>query len=123
MSDIAWLYGDGGRAPRVCCAHCGSEQVHHSRVTVFNRNRKREDASSGLRVVIEGQQCRRYANQRDNPSDRRDGVTVELWCEQCPGVSELRLAQQKGVTFLELHRIERLPARVRRPFDPANPPF
>ena len=121
MTEIHWLDDDYGSSPRLHCAHCGSECVHHARVTVFNR--EREDATRGLRAVIEHQHCQRFADQRGNPSDRRDGIIVELWCEQCSGASELRLAQHKGVTFLELLRIESRPARVRRRFDPANPPF
>lgn len=40
-----------------------------------------------------------------NPSSRRGGVAVRFYCECCPAVSELCLAQHKGATFVYWRRV------------------
>jgi hypothetical protein len=49
----------------------------------------------------------RIGEPKNNPSDRRDGIVITFWCEQChgesgPDTNYLRLAviQHKGATYL-----------------------
>jgi hypothetical protein len=39
--------------------------------------------------------------QGTNPSSRRGGIAIRFWCEGCPFISELTLAQHKGSTEVE----------------------
>lgn len=92
------------------CAHCGDTNLHHDEVAVFER---REDDSVGLRVMVNGVDRQSDldavlrprvsvdASLFGNPSARRQGVLVGLWCEQCGNRSSLSIAQHKGETYLE----------------------
>ena len=99
------------------CAHCGNTNLHHDEVIVFER---REDAQQGMRVMVAG--VDRQDRQSDNvtglcpsviidstmfgnPSARRQGVHVGLWCEQCGQRSSLSIVQHKGTTHLECSRV------------------
>jgi hypothetical protein len=42
----------------------------------------------------------RPAESEQNPSERRGGVTIRFWCENCHSLSELALAQHKGCSVL-----------------------
>jgi hypothetical protein len=86
------------------CPGCGSVNLHHELVTVFNR---REDQSA---VVVTTISPAGYEEPSittvmttagyGNPSARRHGLRIRFTCEQCPGVFDLTLAQHKGTTFL-----------------------
>jgi len=94
------------------CPHCGSTYVHHDEVAIFERG---EDCEKGLRVRVLGVDViwegdtgpkRRPASVLieeslvGNPSARRQGVCVYLWCEDCRERSSLMIAQHKGGTYL-----------------------
>ncbi|HXU03825.1 MAG TPA: hypothetical protein VN903_22825, partial [Polyangia bacterium] len=40
-----------------------------------------------------------YAGYK-NPSGRRDGIAIDLWCESCKEGSTLTIAQHKGMTAI-----------------------
>lgn len=81
------------------CPGCGWEFLHHDKVEVWWRDR--EDSTTGQHVVCaEGQSLVVDGEMAGNPSGRRDGVTVHLWCEVCGARSFLDLAQHKGHTLL-----------------------
>jgi hypothetical protein len=105
------------------CPSCGSECIHHDSVNVFERT---EDAHYGTRVRVHGVDVPTRARQSPhslpraaevsidcvldgNPSDRRQGVTIRFWCEQCTQRSVLTVAQHKGLTLIE-HKCEASPA-------------
>jgi hypothetical protein len=96
------------------CPHCGGTNLHHDEVVVFERldcmrqgtrvmvagvDRQAQDGVAGLFpcVTID-------AAMVDNPSPRRQGVHVGLWCEQCGQRSSLSIVQHKGETYLECSR-------------------
>jgi hypothetical protein len=104
--------GPGGNAAEgvLLCPACGSEYLHHSVVTVFDRGEDEVETivtestpDSLVRTVLPSRECA-------NPSDRRDGVAVRLWCEICPGPDfELCIAQHKGQTLLTWRRAAEIP--------------
>jgi hypothetical protein len=86
------------------CAACGDNNTHHCRVEVFNR--KCEDAETGTHLTITDQTVVQDSSMRLNPSRRRDGVTITLWCENCDAITELSIVQHKGETVLTTYRCE-----------------
>ena len=92
----------------VPCAHCESVYTHHDEVSVFSR--KHEDSDNGATFTINSQRASRstcYKRMGDNPSSRRDGLTIEYWCETCGMYSRICIAQHKGQTFLTLEPMTR----------------
>ena len=84
---------DGG----LQCAHCGGDYLHHYEVTVFERD---EDAEEGLQVAILDGQVTISKDMTGNPSLRRHGISILLWCEDCGKNTGLEIAQHKGQTFI-----------------------
>ena len=81
------------------CPNCGHDYLHHGAVRVYNRN---EDASI-CRKTFAGHDHSRasISDNRENPSGRRDGLTIDFICEGCSGgevVAQLCVAQHKGRT-------------------------
>jgi hypothetical protein len=107
------MTSDNGLGLALKCAHCGGTNLHHDEVVVFER---REDALEGTRVMVAGVDRQEDsgaglfprvtvdASTLGNPSARRQGVHVGLWCEQCGQRSSLSIAQHKGETYLECVR-------------------
>lgn len=110
----------------LACPRCDSLNLHHERVEVFDR---REDQTSGTHVTVNGMDalhCRGCnpnpatpgvmmdATMTDNPSSRRSGLIVGMWCEQCHERSLLLIHQHKGSTYLEWRRGE-LPIKKAKP--------
>lgn len=80
-----------------CCRE--SEYLHHSKIDVFERA---EDEAQCLHTQIDrGGVSTGISKARGNPSMRRHGLSVELWCENCEARSKLMLAQHKGRTVME----------------------
>lgn len=91
---------DAGAASDLLCPRCGADNLHHIGVTVFDR---KEDAGATVKTVVRGGRAETDVvrnNATGNPSARRDGITVDFWCEQCgeDKIIELRIAQHKGST-------------------------
>ena len=85
----------------ILCAVCGSEWTHHRAVDIHER--ACEDApTASSRVYGDG------APRSANPSSRRDGLVIRLYCEECDATTtELAISQHKGQTFLERRAIGR----------------
>jgi hypothetical protein len=89
----------GNRGPIVehgilSCPDCGGTCLHQGAVSVFVR--PVEDGrcvSTHINGVVAG----------DNPSPRRDGLTIRFFCETCGvrGRRALNIFQHKGQTFIE----------------------
>ena len=99
-----------------CARSCSATYIHQKAVTVFLR---REDATTGFRVRIEGDEERAPvitvgSNLGGNPSLRRHGTAISFWCEMCGLTSTLAFAQHKGETFVSWQEIGRQPDNVRR---------
>lgn len=87
------------------CPWCGGTTISYEVVTVFDRA---EDAPHVRETAIEGDSIESkvvVAATSDNPSPRRNGVTLYFYCEDCdPGRDEgftLEIAQHKGQTLIK----------------------
>jgi hypothetical protein len=84
------------------CPHCGQHDLHHDKVTVFSRIG--EDGPV-FATIVEGSvgvyRKEGPAVDRACPSSRRDGLAISFWCEHCPTLSELTIAQHKGTTMMQ----------------------
>ena len=85
------------------CANCGSINLHHIKVNIFNRT---EDAEEGVQLEIatprnKAAQINVSTDLTGNPSGRRDGLSVSFMCENCPEKTTLSIYQHKGSTYLE----------------------
>lgn len=83
------------------CPYCHSIYTHHDKVEVFER---RGEDQPGTRVVVKGASVNVDANNdmRTNPSGRRNGVSVLMWCEECMMFFKLLVIQHKGSTFVTI---------------------
>jgi hypothetical protein len=81
------------------CPRCGSDYLHHTGLTVFDRG---EDADRVTQTDVSGGKVSINPNAlgANNPSSRRDGITIDFWCEACGDDQpvKLTLAQHKGNT-------------------------
>ena len=86
------------------CYHCGGENLHHERVEVFFRE---EDADVGLVVQVspDGVVVLPKGNQEGNPSIRRDGIAICMWCEFCRERSIYNVVQHKGYTLTSITEV------------------
>jgi hypothetical protein len=90
------------------CPTCGGEYLHHFQIATYSRQ---EDAINVRRVVVQtNTQTHAGAfdvvgmivpNSADNPSARRHGLAISFFCEMCPAINELTIAQHKGVSQIE----------------------
>lgn len=94
----------------LACPHCGGDYLHHDCVQIFETG---ETIHGSLHVTVRGgdrpSNCKRSPSVvidhdvRGNPSERRQGLRIEFWCEECGGSRcELVIAQRKGNTEIEL---------------------
>lgn len=87
---------DGGD-PKLRCPHCGSYgHLHHGAVTVYAR---KADATTGLRVRVDGETAQIDRCLAGNPSLWRDGFSVAFSCEDCNLTYLLEFLQHKGETY------------------------
>lgn len=86
------------------CPRCNSNYLHHSTVTVFDRNE--DEKLTSITEVIPGLLADTFTVASDivnkrNPSPRRHGLVILFKCENCGDGFELAIGQHKGVTTLE----------------------
>lgn len=84
------------------CPRCGSRNLHHLGVTVFDRG---EDNGQVIKTsVLPGKTATEVVQSSGsgNPSTRRDGLAIQFACEGCSwntsDTIELTVAQHKGDT-------------------------
>lgn len=81
----------------ICCPSCGEwKGLHHSDIEIFPR--PAEDGKYGS-VVVHSDGSVTEGNG-SNPSGRRQGLRISLWCEHCGEQTALCLAQHKGTELL-----------------------
>ncbi len=105
ISDKIVQIEDAGSVSELRCPRCGSQNLHHLGVTLFDRA---EDALSVVVISVSGAVTEtkvQTSADSANPSSRRHGLAVQFGCEQCGGgtdvdVIELTLAQHKGCTVI-----------------------
>ena len=85
------------------CPNCDSNFTHHNTVEVFFREEDQQDVP-GVSLKWdpnESQTATSLLLQDQNPSDRRDGIRLGFWCEECPNEAmSLCIVQHKGETFM-----------------------
>jgi hypothetical protein len=86
----------------LCCPKCGETYVHHGKINVFERA---EDDDKGIHVIINSQNVCIKSDLKGNPSLRRNGLTIEFWCELCNCVSVLAIAQHKGTSIVTFYPV------------------
>jgi hypothetical protein len=98
-----------GLGDALLCPKCNGDYLHHDNIAVFNR---REDAEMVRKTAIEGGlvSVASVENKTSgNPSGRRDGLSIDFWCETCGDAESdevireykrLHILQHKGNTFL-----------------------
>jgi hypothetical protein len=110
LGDVAMkmLSDDGGH---LVCPVCRGILLHQCAVFVYCR---REDAAQTIVTRITGtasndpeiESLVEESRWLMNPSNRRDGIGIKFYCEGCPNVSELTIAQHKGQTLVEWRSTE-----------------
>lgn len=97
------------------CPNCGHSEMHHDRVDVWEAGEMAPNGTA-LHVSVRGVDALESfgsgrprlppivavdANEDGNPSSRRQGLSIRLWCEGCHWRSKLTIAQHKGCTLVE----------------------
>ena len=95
-------YTEGPATVHVC-PHCGSEYTHHNGVEVFRRDG--EDMDGDHLSMDSAGVIRKDEDMSNNPTNRRDGVRIHLWCEQCDFIHDLVVWQHKGQTLIKVTNI------------------
>jgi uncharacterized Zn finger protein (UPF0148 family) len=75
------------------CPNCGHERMHQATVTTFSRDE--EDAETGIKATVEGNNIRVDNTMEDNPSRRRDATEIDFLCEMGCDIT-LVISQNKG---------------------------
>lgn len=91
-----------GFGAELLCSSCGSNNLHHDKVEVFERG---EDALQGLHVVIQDGKTVVDNELKNNPSSRRHGLKITFWCEGCKETSVLSVSQHKGVSLVDFQTL------------------
>jgi len=99
QSDLLLVDEAGDSLLKVKCPTCGSLFTHHTNVEVFNRE---EDSKNGRKTFANNEATFVNEDLSKNPSARRDGVTIDLYCEQCPARLKFDIFQHKGQTVLKM---------------------
>jgi hypothetical protein len=81
------------------CPSCGGINLHHDAVEIFECG---EDAKHGVHVTVADGKATMDTSLAGNPSGRRHGLKISLWCEQCHEKPVLIIKQHKGSTYLDL---------------------
>jgi hypothetical protein len=107
-NDVTFMYDDG---TTLACPHCHEGNLHHRHVTVYDRD---EDDDNTYVVSIDRQRTPEPnsdwypeitvqhlpSNYTENPSSRRNGLSIAFECEHCYAVLELTITQHKGASLM-----------------------
>lgn len=81
------------------CPVCGNCNLHHEAIEWWTRPGG-EDGHSEVTILGEVREGR-VPDHSHNPSSRRNGLRLRLYCEFGCDVPALDISQHKGVTFIE----------------------
>ncbi|ABK99507.1 hypothetical protein Ppro_1897 [Pelobacter propionicus DSM 2379] len=90
---------DEGFGSELLCPNCCSSYLHHYKVDVFERT---QDAKVGIHCTVSGEITIIDRLLEGNPSPRRNGLNIFLWCEKCAVKSVFSVSQHKGHTIIDL---------------------
>ena len=82
------------------CPQCKGDYLHQQTVEYFDR---KEDAKTGLHIKLTyGIDSNTVVDedQTNNPSERREGLGINFFCEHCEVEYKLCIAQHKGNTHI-----------------------
>ena len=89
----------GIRAYGLLCPVCNSSNLHHE--TIHTYWRSHEDSKDGVHTECSDGHTSVNTDMDKNPSPRRDGLFIDMSCEQCGPLSmQLAIFQHKGTTFV-----------------------
>jgi hypothetical protein len=92
------------------CPTCGGDYLHQVKTQVFERE---EDSDEGQHITVERTTFSFNGDIRDNPSPRRQGITIEFTCEMCDSITYLHVYQHKGQTIISLESsIEKIKVKI-----------
>jgi len=90
-----------GFGSNLMCPYCGYNYVHHEEIEIFDRC---EDEKAGLHVKIDADGAASIdMDLHNNPSPRRHGLAIKIWCEGCDAKSTLTFVQHKGMTYIDIN--------------------
>ena len=126
-----------GYERELVCPHCGSNYLHHYGFTDYERNEDEKTSSvvdcgaalfneDGTKYTVFGRddgspglggnlQVFSDLDSFRNPSSRRNGIVIKFWCELCPHISLLCIAQHKGCSQMYWRAIKMKPQKVATP--------
>ncbi len=97
-------FEDQGGALALKCPMCAKKgfegHIQHQQIETYERN---EDKEVGTYVSIKGEDVKidKENTLTGNPSNRRSGIAITFWCDNCHATSRLELAQHKGQTLVD----------------------
>jgi len=86
------------------CPTCENTYLHQGAVHIFTRDA--DSSETGTLVTSEGfgTTTNSKAPMVNNPSRRRDGLSIDMDCETCGPVGRLTVYQHKGQTLIGWQR-------------------
>ncbi len=84
------------------CPNCGSENTRHYGVDAYSRI---QEDGVGHHARVDHTGVTVDTDLSRNPSTRRDGIRINLWCEECNFVHDLEIKQHKGQTLFQIVNI------------------
>ena len=83
------------------CPTCGSIYIHQQTIGIYNCD---EDKTTGLHLEVNHTNFTMDTDMKDNPSPRRQGMSILFHCEECDGENPashiLNIFQHKGQTMI-----------------------
>jgi len=100
---------DGDASHALICAHCRNTFVHHTAVDIHARPAGEDSPTYSHRAYDRPRLTFPNPRIHENPSTRRDAVSVVYECEGCGQHSRLMVEQHKGKTYLGTEKLFPVP--------------
>ena len=81
------------------CPNCGFDYTHEISMDCWFRFS--EESNDCNHTHVDSENAFVDGDISGNPSDRRNGFTMVYYCENCNAISQLEIAQHKGMIFLD----------------------
>jgi hypothetical protein len=82
------------------CPNCDGIHLHQGKITAYCR--EREDHTVGTVLIIEKDLASHEpSDMSENPSPRRNGMTIDFDCEECDAEPRLAIYQHMGCTYVQ----------------------
>jgi ribosomal protein L44E len=93
------------------CPYCDHFYTHHINIEVYQRTK--EDSLEGRCLQIDDLESglgniKVYNNINNNPSSRRYGIRIYIYCEECLKIFILNIYQHKGQTLFEIEKTNKI---------------